>query len=205
MTITARTRPISSSNHNKSRSLKTRPSTLHKRSTKNINLKSYIRALTSKPSSNLTPDEHQIIVNYEIRRHRKNERSRQRTKENKVEMMRIMALPEHDRSQGERDWLVKHLQAKKRKNWKDRERRKKMKSKEAMVRSGTMDGSQAHLAITASSSSHLLTILMNSSSHHQQNHDLLRSDTHTSVESNLDYDYDCNQYFYCCEWNVNVE
>ena len=67
-----------------------------------------------------------------------------------------------------------------------------------------MDGSQAHLAITASSSSHLLTVSMNSSSHDQKDHDLLRSDTHTSVESNLDYDYDCNQY-YCCEWNVNVE
>ena len=61
------------------------------------------------------------------------------------------------------------LQAKKRKIWKDRERKKKIKSTEAMVRPGTTDGSQVHLAITASSLSLLSTVLMNSLSHHWQN------------------------------------
>ena len=58
-----------------------------------------------------------------------------------------------------------------------------------MVRSGTMDGSQAHLAITASRSLLSLTVLMNSSLHQQQDHDFLRPDTHTSVESNLNYEF----------------
>ncbi len=182
-------------NHNPGRHPKsqTRPKTSPSALT---HLKHHIAIISSKTEEEKTPEEIQLLNNYERRRRRKNERSRERTKENKREMIRIMALPEKERSKKEQEWLAKHLKAKKRKNWKDRERRKRIKLNGSVsgndINGGNRNG-DAGLMITESSSSLMSSVSMNSSP------DLLRSETYTSIESNCNFDCDYDNYD--CDYN----
>jgi hypothetical protein len=69
----------------------------------------------------------QIFAQYENRRKRKNDRSRERALEKKEEIDRILAKPEKKRSKIERQFLDNALSAKKRKNEGDRLRRQRLK------------------------------------------------------------------------------
>jgi len=166
--------------------LKTKPEILQKRSAKGADLKQIIQRIGSKTEEEKTPEERRLYDNYEIRRRRKNERSRERTKENKREMTRLLNIPEGERSEKEQDWLRRHLKAKKRKNMKDRERRKRMKMNGSNI-SGPhgLNFSALSMSITASSSSLMSNTSMTSSQGNEQ--DLLHCDTYTSVESGMSY------------------
>ncbi len=95
---------------------------------KEADLRLKIKHIKSKDDEEKTEAEVELYKTYELRRARKNERSRKRTKEINEEMERIQSIPEHDRTSGEKKWLERKLIAKKRKNESDRHRRKRIKS-----------------------------------------------------------------------------
>ena len=95
---------------------------------KEADIKHKIKLIKEKKIQDRTEEEVKLYEAYEERRRRKNERSRERTKEIKAEMDRILDIPEKNRSAVEREWLHRHMKAKKRKNESDRQRRKRIKT-----------------------------------------------------------------------------
>jgi len=90
-------------------------------------MRSRITEIEQKPEEERTEEEMHIWQQYEQRRQRKNNRSRERALEKKEEIDRILAKPDKKRSKIEKQFLETALSAKKRKNEGDRLRRQRLK------------------------------------------------------------------------------
>jgi hypothetical protein len=90
-------------------------------------LRQRIIEIENKPPEERTEEEEHLFSQYENRRRRKNDRSRERALEKKEEIDRILAKPEKRRTKIEKQFLETALSAKKRKNEGDRLRRQRLK------------------------------------------------------------------------------